>query len=213
MDPMVVKYVGLSGIVYGLHGLLAAAQIALGLFLLANGRILLSDKSQLGKWATRFGLTVNERLRLNPLNGWLMIATGAALILPILGLSHWLAVVACPLAIYWIAALRKDDGTGETKKSGSWARTGLIAGAVLVFGFTIWEGSDLVRSAASITYKAAYYEMTEVQGWQKTNNPNVPQVGELAPDFELTDVPGQETVRLSDFRGDRPVVLLFGSFT
>lgn len=213
MDPMVVKYVGLSGIVYGLHGLIAVAQIAIGLFLLANGRILLSDKKQLGKWATRFGLTVNDRLSQNPLNGWLMIATGAALIFPILGLPHWFAVVACPIAIFWIIALRRDPSTTETRKRGNWAQKGLIVGAVLVFGFTIWEGSDLVRSAVSITYKAAYYEMTEVQGWQKTNNPNVPQVGELAPDFELTDVHGKETVRLSDFRGNRPVVLLFGSFT
>jgi hypothetical protein len=46
---MVIKYVGLSGIVYGLHGLLALAQIALSLFLLANGKILLSDKKHLGK--------------------------------------------------------------------------------------------------------------------------------------------------------------------
>ena len=210
---MVVKYVGLSGIVYGLHGLLAAAQIALGLFLLANGRILLSDKKKLGKWASRFGLMTNERLSHNPLNGWLMIATGAALMIPILGLPHWFAIAACPIAIYWIVALRKIDETAVADKNGSWARKGLIAGAVLVFGFTIWEGSDLVRSAVSITYKAAYYEMTEVQGWQKTNNPNVPQVGELAPDFELTDVHGEKTVRLSEFRGTRPVVLLFGSFT
>ena len=213
MDPMVVKYMGLSGIVYGLHGLLAAAQIALGMFLLANGRILLSNKQQLGTWATRFGLRVNERLSRNPLNGWLMMATGAALLLPIVGLPHWLAVAACPLAIYWITALRKLDYPTEELTRGSLARKALIAGAVLVFGFTIWEGQDLVRSAASITYKAAYYRQTEVDGWQKTNNPNVPQVGELAPDFELTDVYGQETVRLSDFRGNRPVVLLFGSFT
>jgi peroxiredoxin Q/BCP len=33
-------------------------------------------------------------------------------------------------------------------------------------------------------------------------------VGDLAPDFELTDVSGQR-VRLSDFRGKRPVVLYF----
>ena len=213
MDPMVVKYLGLSGVIYGLHGLLALAQIALGLYLLVNGKILLSDKQQLGKWATRLGLTVNGRLSQKPLNGWLMIGTGAALILPILGLPHWLAIAACPAAIYWIIALRNGDQSGAARKSGSWVQKGLIAGAVLVFGFTVWEGKDLVRSAASIMYKTAYWRKTEVTGWQKTNNPNVPQLGELAPDFELTDVHGETTVRLSDFRRKRPVVLLFGSFT
>lgn len=159
MDPMVVKYVGLSGIVYGLHDLLAAARLALGLFLLANGRILLSGKKQLGKWASRCGLTVNEQLSQKPLNGWLMIVTGAALILPILGLPHWLAVAACSLAIYWIITLRKGAETAAPIKSGSWAQKGLIAGAMLVLGFTIWDGKDLVRSAAVIVYKTAYWEM------------------------------------------------------
>jgi len=64
-----------------------------------------------------------------------------------------------------------------------------------------------------MTYKAAYWELKEVYGWQKTNNPNVPKVGEMSPDFELSDVHGTKTVRLSDFRGKKPVVLLFGSFT
>lgn len=37
--------------------------------------------------------------------------------------------------------------------------------------------------------------------------------GAMAPDFELARVDGGETVRLSDFRGERPVVLIFGSYT
>ena len=88
-----------------------------------------------------------------------------------------------------------------------------MVSAVLIFGFTIWEGKDQIKTAAVINYKAAYYQMTEVFGWQKKNNPNAPKVGEMAPDFELTDITGTQTVRLSDFRGKRPVVLLFGSFT
>jgi peroxiredoxin len=40
-----------------------------------------------------------------------------------------------------------------------------------------------------------------------------PKVGEMAPDFELRDVNGQNPVRLSAFRGQKPVALIFGSFT
>jgi Ca2+-binding EF-hand superfamily protein/thiol-disulfide isomerase/thioredoxin len=47
---------------------------------------------------------------------------------------------------------------------------------------------------------------------QRTGN-QVPQPGEMAPDFELASPDGQTTVRLSSFRGKRPVVLVFGSFT
>lgn len=213
MDAMVIKYVGLSAIIYGLHAILALAQVLLCLFLVANGKILLSDKKQLGKWSDRFGLTLNEQLRQNSLNGWLMILTGVALILPLVGLSYWIAVAACPVSIYWIMALTSGFDIVERKKSAVWVQKGLMIGAIFVFGFTIWEGKDLIRTSAVITYKAAYWEMTEVFGWQKTNNPNAPKVGELAPDFELTDVTGTKTVRLSDFRGKKPVVLLFGSFT
>jgi len=37
--------------------------------------------------------------------------------------------------------------------------------------------------------------------------------GDLAPDFSLPTLDHKQTVRLSDFRGSRPVVLVFGSYT
>lgn len=42
---------------------------------------------------------------------------------------------------------------------------------------------------------------------------NHPKVGELAPDFDLECHDGSGSVRLSSFRGVRPVVLVFGSLT
>jgi len=42
---------------------------------------------------------------------------------------------------------------------------------------------------------------------------SAPKVGDLAPDFELQDPSGETAVRLSDFRGTRPVALVFGSYT
>ena len=38
-------------------------------------------------------------------------------------------------------------------------------------------------------------------------------VGDEAPDFSLPTLDRAETVTLSSFRGDRPVVLVFGSYT
>ena len=40
-----------------------------------------------------------------------------------------------------------------------------------------------------------------------------PVVGEQAPDFTLETRDGGESIRLSQFEGDRPVVLIFGSWT
>ena len=49
--------------------------------------------------------------------------------------------------------------------------------------------------------------------WQKKYDANAPKVGDLAPDFELRDSDGENPVRISDFRGQKPVALIFGSFT
>jgi hypothetical protein len=40
-----------------------------------------------------------------------------------------------------------------------------------------------------------------------------PKVGQRAPDFTLPTQDGDRTIRLSQYRGKKPVVLIFGSFT
>lgn len=51
------------------------------------------------------------------------------------------------------------------------------------------------------------------KAWQKKYDAHAPKVGDLAPDFELSDSTGENQVRLSDFRDSKPVALVFGSFT
>ena len=48
---------------------------------------------------------------------------------------------------------------------------------------------------------------------QKERDRQAPKAGDLAPDFTLSDSNGTESVTLSDFRGKKPVALVFGSFT
>lgn len=213
MDPMVIKYLGLATITYGTHAFLAVAQVTLCLFLITNGVCLLSGKTLRGKWFSRLGLATSEKLGQDRLNGWLMILTGLGLILPLLGVPHWIGIIACAASIYWLLALSRSTEFNEERRTGNLARKGLLASAVLILAFTVWEGRDLVRAGWDVNYKAIYWRNKEVSGWQKENNPNVPRPGEMAPDFELTDVHGRKTIRLSDFQGNRPVVLLFGSFT
>lgn len=49
--------------------------------------------------------------------------------------------------------------------------------------------------------------------WQKDHNKHAPKRGDLAPDFELLSVDQHLLFRLSDFRGAKPVGLVFGSFS
>ena len=53
----------------------------------------------------------------------------------------------------------------------------------------------------------------EHRAWQKRFDPLAPKAGDVAPDFELRDVNGENPVKLSDYRGRKPVALIFGSFT
>jgi thiol-disulfide isomerase/thioredoxin len=48
---------------------------------------------------------------------------------------------------------------------------------------------------------------------REERHPDKLKIGEEAPDFALTDPAGENTFKLSDFRGKRPVVLTFGSLT
>ena len=53
----------------------------------------------------------------------------------------------------------------------------------------------------------------EELAWQSHYDKQSPKVGMKAPDFELSDVAGKETFKLSEFAGKQPVALVFGSFT
>jgi hypothetical protein len=53
----------------------------------------------------------------------------------------------------------------------------------------------------------------EATAWQEKYDLQAPRAGDIAPDFELRDIQGENPIQLSDFRGQKPVALIFGSFT
>jgi len=48
---------------------------------------------------------------------------------------------------------------------------------------------------------------------QKELDAKAPQAGDIAPDFTLYNIEGKDSVTLSEFRGKKPVALVFGSYT
>ena len=54
---------------------------------------------------------------------------------------------------------------------------------------------------------------TRLMAAQKKINAKAPKTGDMAPDFTLHDIEGKNAVTLSDFRGEKPVALVFGSYT
>lgn len=53
----------------------------------------------------------------------------------------------------------------------------------------------------------------EAHAWLDQHDPLVPKAGDHAPDFELSDTHGENPVRLSQLCSEKPVALVFGSFT
>ena len=53
----------------------------------------------------------------------------------------------------------------------------------------------------------------EHKAWQRKYDAVAPRKGDLAPNFELFDMDGENPVRLSSYRGEKPVALIFGSYT
>ncbi len=53
----------------------------------------------------------------------------------------------------------------------------------------------------------------DARAWHERYDPLAPKAGDRAPDFELRDANGENPVRLSHFRGQKPVALVFGSYT
>ncbi len=79
-----------------------------------------------------------------------------------------------------------------------WLGIGLVA----AFG-AVWTAFPRLGMRAKAMYWS--YAMGRGEG--------ALEVGDLAPDFELQRRGSPNMVRLSAFRGDRPVALVFGSYT
>ena len=76
--------------------------------------------------------------------------------------------------------------------------------------------SDEQMAARFIAYMDAKPLDERVPNWETTKAlmlREAPTVGEDAPDFTLETKDGSGSIRLSQFEGDRPVVLVFGSWT
>ncbi len=86
--------------------------------------------------------------------------------------------------------------------------------ALIFVGYTILGMSDPAREFAK-KMDAAPPEQ-RVPNWDRVKMLMArvaPEVGDAAPDFSLKTLDGKETIRLSQFQGKQPVVLIFGSYT
>ena len=193
----------------GIHALLLLVQLGLAAFLIASGVHALLLPRRDGPWFRRLALMDGSANAVRCI-GALRLVLGTALLLPfLLGASFIVSLLASLGAFVLLVTIQKGL---EDRARGRWVRRAAIASSALVAAFIVWEQEDAMDLSATITANAKEWRTHELE-WQRENDRRSPKVGDLAPDFELQDPTGQTAVRLSSFRGKRPVALVFGSYT
>ncbi|MBT3603535.1 MAG: hypothetical protein HOE48_25370 [Candidatus Latescibacteria bacterium] len=58
-----------------------------------------------------------------------------------------------------------------------------------------------------------FQSKADAHAWLDHHDPLAPKKGDLAPDFKLSDANGENPICLSNLCKEKPVALVFGSFT
>ena len=198
-------------LVYLLHGGIVFLQASLACFMLATGaHNLLAPDLDRG-WLRKLGSIEigGPRTRLF---GGLRFGLGLLMFAPIvLGAPTALSLLAAIASFVFLFVLERQLPDAE-RVSGRYIRHVAIAFAGVSSLFMVWEGEDNLVLGADLIIHSSQWREDEI-AWQQSLDAKSPKVGDMAPDFELQDPEGNVRIRLSDFRGKRPVALVFGSYT
>ncbi len=216
MDPGYESVIDASSFVWTIaamliHGAIVAVQTCLCLFLAATGihNLFFPDSDtpllrRLG--AVRIVPSASTRI------GGLRLGLAALLLLPwIAGASLAFSFTACLVALALLLFLERGI-PADTIRAGRIVRRTAMTASVVLAAFMLFKGEDGLDLGVELFATMQGWRTQEVE-WQLANDLEAPKLGELAPDFELQDPSGEKVVRLSDFRGKRPVALIFGSYT
>lgn len=194
-----------------IHVAALVAQLGLASFLIVTGLVNMVSPGFGASWFQKLGAIQIVRGSAERL-GVVRLALGVTLLLPaLLGAPYALSLIACIGAIALSRFLERGL-PADSASVGRLARRTMLLAALLLPPFMLYEGEDSLDLGVEIFVTMQEWRTHELD-WQLANDIEAPKVGEMAPDFELQDPAGATAVRLSDFRGKRPVALIFGSYT
>ena len=198
-------------IAMGIHVLIIVLQLALATYLVASGIYALAGGSPAPpRWLVRLGIAMPDARVSGPM-AVLRVLLGLSLILPLLlGAPSLVSLVGGVVAFALLVWAERSSS--PTTSVGQWARRSAIGSLAVVLAFLLWEGEDGLALGVALATNMQEWRTHELD-WQLAQDLGAPKVGDVAPDFELQDPSGMTSVRLSDFRDQRPVVLVFGSYT
>jgi hypothetical protein len=196
---------------YGIHGVIVFLYASLSGFLLATGVLGLATPDFDRPWLRTLG-TVSMGEPNTRFLGAIRLGLALCLIAPlVLGAPMGLSLLAS-LASATFLIFRERGLSTSDKDRGRAMRFAAIFFACVSSLFMLWEREDNLVLGADLLVHSMEWRNEEL-AWQLRLDPESPKVGDLAPDFELQNPEGDVQIRLSDFRGKRPVALIFGSYT
>ena len=216
MDPSYETVVEVSGLLwtmvaYLIHGAVVFAQVSLACFLVASGAHGMLGADRDGVWLRRLGATAvgepNARV-----SGALRMLLGGSMFAPLVLGAPMVVSLLASLGAFALLLWTERQLPISSWPEGRFVRRSAIGFAAVASVFMMWEREDNLALASDVLLPAVEWRNEEL-GWQLERDPESPKVGNLAPDFELQSPDGETQVRLSDFRGKRPVALVFGSYT
>ncbi|MCP4683099.1 MAG: hypothetical protein GY864_12255, partial [Desulfobacterales bacterium] len=193
---------------YGIHLVLLMTQCCLAGFLILSGVIDFFFSDLDNRWLRRLGLTTQEPRDKRNRYGTVKLILASMILLPsVTGVSFIISALACLLSLIFFIYLEKVT-LSPFKKQGVLIRYTIIFVCLFCFGSISFERKDNIDFGLEILQKAQHYRVAELT-WQLESDKKSPKVGDMAPDFELSDPDGTRRVRLSEFRGKKPVALIF----
>ncbi len=195
-----------TGIPMLIHTFFVLCEVGVATFVGIQGLALLIDPEGATAMQLRWGRPPIEGSSTRPVGAVLLLA-GLMILAPVLfGVDLLSSVIGLSLVAGLLLSLQRRSESGRRIR-------GLVAcAALLAGGFLFFEGEDPAAQTREVVQKALDWRSHELE-WQLVHDRRSPKVGDLAPDFELADSEGANPIRLSTFRGDRPVALVFGSYT
>ncbi len=197
---------------YIVHGLLIGLQLGLVVYLLASGLVNIFWHDRKSTFLQKIGIAVKIPAEKHSKYGYLKMVLGLILLLPLFtGLSFLITGLSC-LVIVGVMVSQERLLRNDSDKKGWIVRKLVSVTALICCGFIFYNSADNLSQGVNLMLKALNYRDHET-AWQVENDKQSPKLGDLAPDFELTDTTGNHQIRLSNFRNQKPVVLVFGAHT
>jgi len=194
---------------YSAHGALAGIQLGLGLTMLFSSVINLLQKDGVA-WLSHLGFTNNLPNEHKRNFGILQLVLAALLCLPLATDLPFFVSVLTFISVAAVYTTYHRQTVSRSQTTGALSRYAVVVFAIVATTFSAYEHSSPLQAMRYIAKDVMTYRPLE-QNWQNEFDINAPKAGQQAVEFSLLQSDGKTTSKLSEFLGEKPVVLFLGA--